>query len=84
MPKARYLAHGTTYGARLPNMREVYIGKTIVLQNQKFKADEFYFVGAPLALAIVSSGCGVYADSEPNSNEGEDTNESNSNTQASY
>ena len=61
-------------------MREVYIGKTIVLQNQKFEADEFYFVGAHLALAIVSSGCGVYADSEPNSNEGEETNESYFNT----
>lgn len=83
MLKARYLAHGTTYGARLPNMREVYIGKTIVLQNQKFEADEFYFVEAPLALAIVSSGCGVYADSEPNSNEGE-TNECSFNTQTRY
>ena len=71
MPKALYPAHGTMFGARLPNMREVYVGKTIVLQNQKFEADEFYFVEAPLALAIVSSGCGVYADSEPNSNEGE-------------
>lgn len=72
MLKARCLAAGTMFGARLPNMREVYVGKTIVLQNQKFEADEFYFVGAPLALVIVSSGCGVYADSEPNSNEGEE------------
>jgi hypothetical protein len=53
-------------------MREVYVGKTVVLQNQKFEADEFYFVETPLALAIVSSGCGVYADSESNSNEGEE------------
>jgi hypothetical protein len=36
-----------------------------------------------LALAIVSSGCGVYADDEPNSNEGE-LNESSFNSKASY
>ena len=43
-------------------MREVYVGKPITLSNQKFEADEFYFVNGALALAIVSSGCGVYAD----------------------
>lgn len=63
--------------------REVYIGKTVILQQQKFREDEFYFVDAPLALAIVSSGCGVYADDEPNSNEGE-LNESSFNSKASY
>ncbi len=46
-------------------MREVYIGKPILLANQKFLADEFYFVPEHLALAIVSSGCGVFADEEP-------------------
>lgn len=51
--------------------REVYIGKAITLQHKRFEADEFYFVDPSLALAIVSSGCGVYADDEPNSNEGE-------------
>jgi hypothetical protein len=45
-------------------MREVYIGKPITLSNQKFLADEFYFVPNHLALAIVSSGCGVFADEE--------------------
>ena len=44
--------------------REVYIGKDIVLSNQKFNADEFYFVSDSLALAIVSSGCGVYTDDD--------------------
>jgi hypothetical protein len=54
-------------------MREVYIGKPILLANQKFLADEFYFVPEHLALAIVSSGCGVYADedSEELNSEGE-------------
>ncbi len=45
-------------------MREVYVGKSITLANQNFLADEFYFVPEHLALAIVSSGCGVYADEE--------------------
>jgi hypothetical protein len=63
--------------------REVYIGKTVILQKQQFRADEFYFVEPSLALAIVSSGCGVYADDEPNSNEGE-LNESSFNSKASY
>jgi hypothetical protein len=55
-------------------MREVYLGKPITLQNQKFLADEFYTVEPALALAIVSSGCGVYADEddETNSNQGEE------------
>jgi len=56
-------------------MREVYLGKPITLQNQKFLADEFYTVPPALALAIVSSGCGVYADEEDdetNSNQGEE------------
>jgi hypothetical protein len=56
------------------HMREVYLGKPITLQNQKFLADEFYTVEPALALAIVSSGCGVYADEddETNSNQGEE------------
>ncbi len=55
------------------NMREVYVGKPITLANQKFEADEFYYVNGALALAIVSSGCGVYADedSEELNSEGE-------------
>jgi hypothetical protein len=55
-------------------MREVYLGKSVTLQNQKFLADEFYTVPPALALAIVSSGCGVYADEdeETNSNQGEE------------
>ena len=55
-------------------MREVYIGKPITLQNKKFSADEFYMVEPALALAIVSSGCGVYSDDEHDeteSNQGE-------------
>lgn len=53
-------------------MREVYVGKSIVLSNKKFEADEFYFVSGDIALAIVSSGCGVYADDDPEeSDEGE-------------
>jgi hypothetical protein len=51
--------------------REVYIGKDVVLSNKKFNADEFYFVSDSLALVIVSSGCGVYADDDKTQLEGE-------------
>ena len=51
--------------------REVYIGKDVVLSNKKFNADEFYFVSDSLALVIVSSGCGVYADDDETQLEGE-------------
>jgi hypothetical protein len=62
------------FGELFHNMREVYLGKSVTLQNQKFLADEFYTVPPALALAIVSSGCGVYADEdeETNSNQGEE------------
>jgi len=54
-------------------VRTVYLGKPILLANQKFLADEFYVLPDHLALAIVSSGCGVYADedSEELNSEGE-------------
>jgi hypothetical protein len=61
-------------------MREVYIGKTITIDNKQFKAEEFYVVDNSFALAIISSGCGCYAsDDDFLQLEGE-TNERNFNT----
>jgi hypothetical protein len=54
-------------------MKEVYIGKTIVIKNKIYEAGEFYIVTDELACIIQSSGVGAISDEseETTDSEGE-------------